>query len=121
MKEFDQFINGKFVKSTSTEVFEVLNPCTEEVLSTVPKGSVADAEAAVEAAELSASSSETQALSKRQAVANSKARINRAKTSLKRTIINLNESQRKLKDLAVKAGFDGVLANVTGAVFVVQT
>ena len=71
-------------------------------------------EAAVEAAELSASSSETQTLSKRQAVANSKARINRAKTSLKRTIINLNESQRKLKDLAVKAGFDGVLANVTG-------
>ena len=53
-------------------------------------------------------------MSKRQAVANSKARINRAKTSLKRTIINLNESQRKLKDLAVKAGFDGVLANVTG-------
>ena len=63
-------------------------------------------EAAVEAAELSASSSETQALSKRQAVANSKARINRAKTSLKRTIINLNESQRKLKDLAVNAGLE---------------
>ena len=50
MKQFDQFINGKFVKSTSTEVIEVLNPCTEEALATVPKGSVADAEAAVEAA-----------------------------------------------------------------------
>ena len=71
-------------------------------------------EAAVETAELSASSSETQSLSKRQSVANSKARINRAKTSLKRSIINLNESERKLKDLAVKAGFDGVLANVAG-------
>jgi multidrug efflux pump subunit AcrA (membrane-fusion protein) len=47
-------------------------------------------EAAVETAELSASSAETQALSKRQAVANAKARINRAKTSLKRSTINLN-------------------------------
>ena len=71
-------------------------------------------EAAVETAELSASSAETQALSKRQAVANAKARINRAKTSLKRSTINLNETKRKLKDLAVKAGFDGVLANVAG-------
>jgi hypothetical protein len=68
----------------------------------------------VETAELSASSAETQALSKRQAVANAKARINRAKTSLKRSTINLNETKRKLNDLAVKAGFDGVLANVAG-------
>lgn len=71
-------------------------------------------EAAVETAELSASSAETQTLSKRQAVANSKARINRANTALKRSDINLNETKRKLKDLAVKAGFNGVLANVNG-------
>ncbi|EDM45107.1 aldehyde dehydrogenase A, NAD-linked [unidentified eubacterium SCB49] len=51
MKQFDQFINGKFVKSTSTEVTEILNPCTEEVLSTIPYGSVKDANDALEAAQ----------------------------------------------------------------------
>ncbi|MDO6597918.1 aldehyde dehydrogenase [Oceanihabitans sp. 2_MG-2023] len=51
MKHFDQYINGKFVKSTSTETTEVLNPCTEEVLSLIPKGSVADANQALEAAQ----------------------------------------------------------------------
>ena len=50
MKEFKQFINGKFVKSTSTKAKEVLNPCTEEVLSTIPFGSVEDANLALEAA-----------------------------------------------------------------------
>ncbi|MDO7172436.1 aldehyde dehydrogenase [Mariniflexile sp. AS56] len=53
MKEFNQYINGKFVKSTSTETTEVLNPCTEEVLSLIPKGSVIDANAALEAAQAS--------------------------------------------------------------------
>ncbi|MCG9792315.1 aldehyde dehydrogenase [Flavobacterium algicola] len=51
MKEFNQYINGKFVKSTSTEVTEVLNPCTEEVLSTIPQGSIADANNALDAAQ----------------------------------------------------------------------
>ena len=50
MKEFNQYINGKFVNSTSTEMTEVLNPCTEEVLSLIPKGSVIDADKAMEAA-----------------------------------------------------------------------
>lgn len=50
MKQFNQFINGQFVKSTSTEVIEVLNPCTEEVISIIPKGSVEDANLALEAA-----------------------------------------------------------------------
>ncbi len=50
MKEFNQFINGRFVKSTSTKVKEVLNPCTEEVISTIPLGSIEDANLALEAA-----------------------------------------------------------------------
>ena len=50
MKEFNQFINGKFVKSTSTEVTEILNPCTEEVLSTIPKGTVEEANFAIDVA-----------------------------------------------------------------------
>lgn len=50
MKEFKQYINGKFVRSTSSEITEVLNPCTEELLSVIPKGSVEDANSALEAA-----------------------------------------------------------------------
>ncbi|MDB3902760.1 efflux RND transporter periplasmic adaptor subunit [Amylibacter sp.] len=56
-------------------------------------------EAAVEAAELSASSAETQSLSKRQAVANVEARINRATTELNNTKIT--------------APFDGLLESDT--------
>jgi lactaldehyde dehydrogenase/glycolaldehyde dehydrogenase len=50
MKEYNQFIDGKFIKSTSTEIIEVINPCTEETLATIPKGSVKDADLALEAA-----------------------------------------------------------------------
>lgn len=50
MKVYDQFINGSFVRSTSTDVIKVINPCTEDVLATIPKGSVQDANNALEAA-----------------------------------------------------------------------
>jgi len=50
MKQFKQFINGQFVNSTATNRIEVLNPCTEEIISTIPKGSVEDANLALEAA-----------------------------------------------------------------------
>lgn len=50
MKQFKQFINGEFVDSTSTNRIEILNPCTEEVISTIPKGSVEDANLALEVA-----------------------------------------------------------------------
>lgn len=51
MKIFNQYINGRFVKSSSTETIEILNPCTEEVLSLFPTGSVADANEALNAAQ----------------------------------------------------------------------
>lgn len=51
MKEFQQFINGRFVNSTSPEMTKVLNPCTEETLSLIPKGSIEDANNALEAAQ----------------------------------------------------------------------
>lgn len=70
--------------------------------------------AAIETAELAASSAETATLGKRQAVANAKARINRAETGLQRREINVAEATRKLNDLTVRAGFDGALANVSG-------
>ncbi|MGJ8744047.1 aldehyde dehydrogenase [Polaribacter sp.] len=51
MKQFNQYINGRFVNSTSTKMTEVLNPCTEEVLSSIPQGSVEDANNALDAAQ----------------------------------------------------------------------
>lgn len=53
MKHYKQFINGQFVDSNSTSVIEVLNPCTEEVISTISTGSVEDADAALDAAKKS--------------------------------------------------------------------
>ncbi|MCK5823831.1 MAG: aldehyde dehydrogenase [Ichthyobacteriaceae bacterium] len=50
VKVYQQYINGEWVESESTEMIEVLNPVTEEVISVVPKGAVADAEKALQAA-----------------------------------------------------------------------
>ncbi len=55
MIEYEQFINGRFVRSTSTDVIKIINPCTEEVLATIPKGSVQDANDALEAANVAQS------------------------------------------------------------------
>ena len=44
------FINGQFTTGYSTEVIEVHNPATEEVLDIVPRGTPQDAEAAAAAA-----------------------------------------------------------------------
>ncbi|WP_298499855.1 aldehyde dehydrogenase [uncultured Algibacter sp.] len=51
MKHYKQYINGKFVDSKSTSVIEILNPCTEEVISTISTGTVEDANNALEAAQ----------------------------------------------------------------------
>jgi lactaldehyde dehydrogenase/glycolaldehyde dehydrogenase len=50
MKAYKQFINGEFVASKSNDVIEVLNPCTEEVISHIPKGHADDAKNALESA-----------------------------------------------------------------------
>jgi betaine-aldehyde dehydrogenase len=44
------WINGEFVESASQQRFDVINPATEEVIATVPRGNAADAEKAVAAA-----------------------------------------------------------------------
>ena len=44
------YIGGEWVKPNSTEVIEVVNPATEEIIGTVPSGTDADADAAVCAA-----------------------------------------------------------------------
>ncbi len=51
MKEYQLFIDGAWTKTASGEVSEVLSPSTGEVVATVQNGSVADADAALEAAE----------------------------------------------------------------------
>ncbi|MFJ7724576.1 aldehyde dehydrogenase [Neobacillus sp. NPDC097160] len=49
-KKYQMFINGEFVESTSNETSQVINPATEEVISEVPKGTIADVRQAVDAA-----------------------------------------------------------------------
>lgn len=51
MKHYKQYINGQFVESKATSVIEILNPCTEEVISTISSGTVEDANNALEAAQ----------------------------------------------------------------------
>lgn len=45
-----QYINGEFTKGSGTQVIDVHDPATEEVLDTVPRGTPRDAEAAAKAA-----------------------------------------------------------------------
>ena len=51
MKHYKQYINGQFIDSKATSVIEILNPCTEEVISTISSGTVEDANNALEAAQ----------------------------------------------------------------------
>jgi lactaldehyde dehydrogenase/glycolaldehyde dehydrogenase len=51
MKHYKQYINGEFIDSKATSVIEILNPCTEEVISTISTGTVEDANNALEAAQ----------------------------------------------------------------------
>jgi lactaldehyde dehydrogenase/glycolaldehyde dehydrogenase len=50
MNSYQQFINGSFVNSHSSEWIEVENPYTGEIIARVPNGNEADAKDALEAA-----------------------------------------------------------------------
>ncbi|NRD23024.1 aldehyde dehydrogenase [Winogradskyella litoriviva] len=50
MKHYKQYINGQFVDSKATSVIKILNPCTEEVISTISSGTIEDANNALQAA-----------------------------------------------------------------------
>ena len=50
MKEYRQFINGELVASHSTEMIEVENPYTGEIMAHAPQGDEVDANQALEAA-----------------------------------------------------------------------
>ncbi len=69
--------------------------------------------AAVETAELAASSAQASVLTRRQAVASAQARIDQATTRLARAEIGVGEAERAVADTEVFAAFDGTLADVT--------
>ena len=72
--------------------------------------------AAVETAELAASSSKQAVLSRRQAMANAESAVDRARTTLSRAGINLAEAERNLTDTEIYADFSGTLTEVTAVV-----
>ncbi|MCL4146919.1 UNVERIFIED_CONTAM: hypothetical protein GTU68_047823 [Idotea baltica] len=51
MKHYKQYINGQFIDSKATSVINILNPCTEEIISTISTGTIEDADNALEAAQ----------------------------------------------------------------------
>lgn len=51
IKNLKLFINGEFCDSTSTELINVLNPATEEVIATIPKGTIEDVDKAIDISE----------------------------------------------------------------------
>lgn len=69
-------------------------------------------EAAVETAELAASSAQATVLSRRRALAEAEARIDKARTRLRRSRIDVQEAERTRADTDIRAAFDGVLADV---------
>lgn len=71
--------------------------------------------AAVETAELAASSADASVLSRRQAMVQAEARFDQAQTRLARSKISLSEAERNLSNTRIAADFDGVLSEVTVA------
>ena len=70
-------------------------------------------EAAVETAELAAASANQAVVSRKGSIAEGEARVDLAKTRLKRQQIILAEAQRRLRDTELFAEFDGTLSGVT--------
>ncbi|NBD28744.1 MAG: HlyD family efflux transporter periplasmic adaptor subunit [Alphaproteobacteria bacterium] len=71
--------------------------------------------AAVENAELAASTAQQAVLSRRQALAQAEARVDQARTRLARTEIDLDEAERTLADTEIHATFTGSLAEVSAS------
>ncbi|WP_019953574.1 efflux RND transporter periplasmic adaptor subunit [Yoonia vestfoldensis] len=69
--------------------------------------------AAVEDAELAASSAAAAVLTRRQSIATAEARIDQATTRLARVQIDLAQAERNLAETEIRAAFDGTLTDVT--------
>ena len=48
--KFGQFINGKWLKSSSGETYEVINPATEEIIGNASKACKEDIDKALQSA-----------------------------------------------------------------------
>ncbi|WP_420005124.1 efflux RND transporter periplasmic adaptor subunit [Arenibacterium sp. LLYu02] len=70
-------------------------------------------DAAVEAAELSATQAQQSVITRRQSVSQSEARVDQAQTRVARAQIALDEAQRDLDDTTITAPFTGTLQSVT--------
>jgi len=68
-------------------------------------------DAAVESAELAASSARAAVLTRRQALAQAEARVDSSATRLERAEIALEEARRRLEEIEITARFDGLLAS----------
>ena len=50
-EKFGQFIDGKWVKSSSGETYDVINPATEEIIGKASKANKKDIDACLKSAE----------------------------------------------------------------------
>ena len=50
-EKFGQFINGKWIKSSSGETYDVINPATEEILGKASKANTEDINLALNSAQ----------------------------------------------------------------------
>ncbi len=71
------------------------------------------AAAALETAELAASSADQAVLARRQAVAQAETRLDQTETRLARAALSLAEAERALSETVIRATFDATLAEVT--------
>ncbi|MCV2892919.1 efflux RND transporter periplasmic adaptor subunit [Lentibacter sp. XHP0401] len=70
-------------------------------------------DAAVETAEIAASTAKAAVLTRRQAMAQAEARVDSSATQLARARIALNEAERRLAETEITAQFEGVLSDVS--------
>ncbi|MCE0505667.1 HlyD family efflux transporter periplasmic adaptor subunit [Roseivivax sp. GX 12232] len=68
---------------------------------------------AVETAELQASAARATVIQRRQALADAEARVAQAETVIARSELDVAEAERRLSETEIRAGFAGVLADVT--------
>lgn len=69
--------------------------------------------AAVETAELQASSARVTVIQRRQSLAEAKARVDQSATTVQRAKLAVSEAERSLADTEIRAGFSGTLSDVT--------
>lgn len=97
-RQYQMFIDGEFAATASRDIVPVINPSTEEVISEIPNGTVADVESAVQAAEKAQRSWGRLPAIKRASYVREMAKaIRENRTALARTI---SEEQGKVLPLA---------------------